>query len=58
MLVRDFNMKVIVNGTSGTFGIDLVTELLAMYTLAKNDLHTITGCLLWIMFVPACPKSL
>lgn len=51
-------MKVVVSSTSATFGMELVMELLAIYTLAKNDSQGITGRLLWIMFVPGCPKNL
>lgn len=51
-------MKVVVSGTSATFGMELVMELLATYTLAENNSQGITGHLLWIMFVPSCPKNL
>lgn len=54
MLVRYFDMKVVVRGTFATFGM----ELLAIYVLAKKDPQGITGHLLWIMLVPGCPKNL
>lgn len=57
MLVRYFDVKMVVNGTSATC-MELVMEFLAIYTLAKNDPQGVTGHLLWIMFVPGCPKKL
>lgn len=39
MLVKYFDMKVVVSRTSATFGVELVMELLTIYTLAETDLQ-------------------